>query len=379
MKLLPREAYIDLSWQDREKSELFSNSWAFAGLESDLPKEGDFRTVQCGSYPLVLIRLADGSMAAYHNICRHRGTLLVEGEKGNAGKALVCPYHRWTYGLDGSLRGVPDKSTCFPELDRSKMGLKPATVGVFQKLVFVHPDPKADFDQWIAPIADKAWPHDLDADDLREAKPLTYDMKCNWKVFVENAIDGYHLAYLHENTLGGPMPDENLWERHGDHMIWYATDEDDIRHSLPAKVREDFADWWSKPLQSADQSGFGGVYFLFPSILVTATRYSFSLSWLEPVTPCRSILHVRQWVGKGGGRDDRKYIPGYDEKSGMISSENWNKHPLETGDFQTEDVWICERNQRGLESPAFEIELLAKGEGAEDPIGWFHNSLNRTK
>lgn len=375
MTLLPREAYINLNWLDHEKSELFSNSWAFAGLESDFEAEGDFRAVQCGGYPIVLVRLADGSIAAYHNLCRHRGTLLVEGEQGNIGKAMICPYHRWTYNLNGALRGIPNRSTCFPDLDRSKLGLKPAVVAVFQNLVFAHPDPDAKFDDWIAPIADKAWPHDLNADDLKEAKPLAYDMKCNWKVFVENAIDGYHLAYLHENTLGGPDPDQNLWERHGNHMIWYANDELGVRHSLPAKVRKAFSKWWSTPVKSAATPGFGGVYFLFPNILITATPYSFSMSWLKPLSPDRSILHVRHWVGLDTYRDDRKHVPGYDEQTGLISSDNWNEHPLETGDFQTEDVWICERNQKGLQSPAYEIGALATGDGAEDPIGWFHQSL----
>lgn len=377
MILLPREAYVDSNWQDREKSELFSDSWAFAGLESDFEKEGDFRTVQCGAYPLVLIRLDDGSIAAFHNLCRHRGTLLVEGAQGNVGKAIICPYHRWTYDLTGSLRGIPNKSNCFPDLDRSKLGLKPAKAGIFLNLIFVHPDPNANFSKWIAPIVDKAWPHDLNANDLKESKPLTYDMKCNWKVFVENAIDGYHLAYLHENTLGGPEPGQNEWERHGNHMIWYATDEDGVRHSLPVKVREAFSKWWSKPIKSAQIIGFGGVYYLFPNILITATPYSFSISWLEPLSPARSTLHVRQWVGLDGERNDLKHVPGYDEQTGLISSDNWAEHPLETGDFQTEDVWICERNQIGLQSPAYEIGALAKGDGAEDPIGWFHQSLTK--
>ncbi|GAB5481835.1 MAG: hypothetical protein Pars92KO_15920 [Parasphingorhabdus sp.] len=375
MTLLPRKAYVEMSWQKREKSKIFSNSWSFAALGSHLPKEGDFRALMCGDYPLLVLRLADGSLAGYHNVCRHRGTLLVEGGEGNIGKAMICPYHRWTYSLNGQLRGAPNMSSCFPDMDRSKMGLKPASVGVFQDMIFVHPDPQADFESWIAPIADKAWPHDLSASDLRESKSLTYDMKCNWKVFVENAIDGYHLAYLHENTLGGPTPDENIWERYGDHMIWYAMDEEGVRHSLPAKIRKEFADWWSKPVKSAENIEFGGVYFLFPNILITATPYSFSLSWLEPVSPSRSLLHVRHWAGTGQSRDERKFIPGYNGDSDIISSDNWKQHPLETGDFQTEDVWICERNQRGLESPAFEIGALAEGPGAEEPIRWFHETL----
>lgn len=376
MNRIPREAYVDQDWFDREQSTLFAKSWAFAGVTSDFGEAGDYRAVQQGLYPIVVIRLADGSLAAYHNICRHRGTVLLEGT-GNTGKAIICPYHRWTYDIGGKFRGAPNMSSCFPDLDRGAMSLKPAAIGVFNDLVFVNPDPKTDFQNWIAPIADKAWPHDLNADDAKEAAPLIYDMKCDWKVFVENAIDGYHLSYLHENTLGGPKPDENIWERHGDHLIWYALDEAEIRHALPAKSRKEFADYWTKPIAATEGREFGGVYFLFPNILITATPFTFSISWLEPISAGRCHLHVRQWTGPGQSRDDRTHIPGFDPKTGAISSDNWTKPPLETRDFQTEDVWICEKNQRGLESPAYENGPLAQGAGAEDPICWLQDALTR--
>ena len=80
-------------------------------------------------------------------------------------------------------------------------------------------------------------------------------------------------------------------------------------------------------------------------------------------------------MGPWQKKDDRKYIPGYDAETGIISSDNWTQPALDTGDFQTEDVWICEKIQQGLNSPAFELGQLAQGAGAEDPIGWFHESL----
>lgn len=87
------------------------------------------------------------------------------------------------------------------------------------------------------------------------------------------------------------------------------------------------------------------------------------------------MMTVRLWVGLWQSKDPRKGIPGYDKSTGIISSDHWKKHPLETGDFQTEDVWICERVQRGLESPAYEAGPLAKGTGAEDPVAWFRSSI----
>jgi len=375
MSLLGRDAYISQDWYNLEQSRLFSQTWQFVGLETELKTQGDYLTGQLGLYPIVVLRLAEAEIAAFHNVCRHRGSTLLGGS-GNTGKSIVCPYHRWTYVLDGRLKGVPDAKACFPNLDRASLSLKPAGVGIFNGLIFVNPDPNADFKDFIEPIRDKAWPHDLTADDVTEGPPLHYKLKCNWKVFVENGLDGYHLAYLHEKTLGGPKVSENIWERHGDHAIWYAMEEEDIRHSLPAKNRKEAQSCWARKLKSADSVGYGGVYHLFPNTLITATPYTFSISVLHPTSPTHCDLIVRHFSKKGEISDQRKHIPGYDKNTDTIRSELWTKPPLETGDFQTEDVWICEKVQNGLKSPAFELGPLSVGPGAEDPITWFHDAIS---
>ncbi|MGO1120974.1 aromatic ring-hydroxylating oxygenase subunit alpha [Rhodovibrionaceae bacterium A322] len=369
---LPAEAYWQQDWYDREQKTLFANAWVFVGAQSDFAGPGDYRTLTSGQAPLLVIRGQDGELRAFHNLCRHRGAELVEGPQGTCKGALVCPYHRWTYGDDGLLRGLPDKSACFPDLELADWALLPAALGTFKGLVFVNPDPDADFDSWIAPLAGRDWPHDLPASDLSEAVPLLYDMKCDWKVFVENALDGYHLAYLHKETLGGPRPSLNEWERLGSHMVWYATEEG-VRHRLPQAVREAAGN--DGMVQSAAEPGYGGVYYLFPSTLIVPHPFGFSVSRLEPSGPGRCLMSVRQWVGPWQEKDERAQIPGYDPETDLITSDNWTIHPLESGDFQTEDVWICEKVQRGLQSPAYRPGPLAQGTGAEDPLRWFHQAL----
>ncbi|WP_305986846.1 aromatic ring-hydroxylating dioxygenase subunit alpha [Roseibium sp. MMSF_3544] len=372
---LKPDAYFDPDWLKLEQQQLFPDTWCFAGTVKDFAAPGDYRVVDVGWSSLAVILGKDGTLAAVHNFCRHRGAALFDKASGNAGSTIVCPYHRWTYGLDGALRGLPDRQSCFADLDRANLSLKPAAIGVFREFVFVNPNAAARFEDWIAPVADKAWPHDLFASDVKEAVPLIYDVKCNWKIFAENAVDGYHLAYLHEQTLGGPTPDKNVWERAGDHMVWYAN-EDGIRHRLPKKIRDEAGS--SGLIKSASATGYGGVYFLFPLTLVVPTPFGLSVTSMKPLAPDRTRLDVRQWVGPWQATDERKYIPGYDKTTGIISSENWTQPPLETGDFQTEDIWICEKVQRGLEMPGFEFGPLSRGPGAEDPIRWFHESLHRT-
>ncbi|MGI9511428.1 MAG: aromatic ring-hydroxylating oxygenase subunit alpha [Anderseniella sp.] len=370
----PKQTYTDAEWFEHEKKTLFANAWTFVGTVHDFRRAGDYRTAACGNAPVSIVLDKRGTLRAFHNVCRHRGAELLDGANGNCGGTIVCPYHRWTYAHDGSLRGIPNKNECFPDLDRSELGLSLASVGVFKDLVFANPDATADFDSWIAPLKGKDWPHDLAAADIREASPLTYELKCDWKVFVENAIDGYHLAYLHENTLGGPLPGLNEWEQAGDHMIWYATEEG-VRHRLPMKLRKEAGNVGI--IEKASRPGYGGVYYLFPATIIIPTPYGISISALQPTAAGCCRMTVRHWVGPWQSIDEREHIPGYDQSTGVISSDNWKIHPLETGDFQTEDVWICEKVQRGLESPAYVHGPLSAGPGAEDAISWFHAALSK--
>ena len=208
---LPREPYVSEEWLERERQTLFAKSWAFAGTKGDLAEPGDYCTVSAGPNPLIVLRDRDGSLRGFHNISApgHRAS---GGPRQCRQDHLVCPYHDWVYNLDGRLRGVPTQEHCFPDLDKTGMTLRFAAVGVFRDLVFVHPDgePEESFEDWTAGLDTVAWPHDL-GDAKLEAQPDddVYEIKCNWKVFAENAIDGYHLAYLHKNTLGGPLPHLN--------------------------------------------------------------------------------------------------------------------------------------------------------------------------
>ncbi len=214
-QLLPPEAYTSQAWFDREQAELFGRAWSFAGMTADTPSAGDYRCVQVGRYPLFVLCGRDGALRAFHNICRHRGNQLLEGN-GGSGAVLTCPYHHWSYDFEGQLAGVPQHETLFADLDMSEICLFPAALGTFRGMVFVNPqaEPEECFDDWLAEIPDHAWPHDVDK--LVVARPTRYEIACNWKVFAENAMDGYHLMHLHDQTLKGPAPDNQDWEAGSD-------------------------------------------------------------------------------------------------------------------------------------------------------------------
>lgn len=376
-QLLPREAYISEEWLDIERKHLFSNTWKFAGMEADLPNAGDFLTLNAGTYPLAVVRDRDGTLRAFHNLCRHRGTELLEG-KGCAGKTIVCPYHRWVYNLDGRLRGLPNQQECFPDLDKSQLGLFAAAIGVYRGMIFVHPkeNPQENFEDWLSTLPQDSWPEDISFESLIPGEEAVYEMKCNWKVFYENAIDGYHLAYLHEKTLGDCTPSQNVWEVHGRHVTWYSTQRDGAKHALPEMV-EKYADKFrTKKVKGMENGAYPGVIMMFPTTIITPNPYGITVSELLPVTPEVTLLKGRNWSPEGSMfRQSVKDVPGFDKASGMIKSSKWEKHPLETLDFQTEDVWVCEKMQRSLKSPRYEVGPLARGAGAEAPLMHFQQNI----
>ena len=201
MPVLPVAAYTTQDWFDKEQEIIFSNTWRFAGLVEDLAEAGDYLTVQAGLNNIFIVKAKDGGLRAFHNICRHRGTQLLR-TVGKAQKAITCPYHDWTYDLEGNLISVPEEKTEFKNIDKTCLGLKKASVDIWRGMLFVHPDPEAgDISDWFAGVEDYLGPHQVE--DLVEYKEgATSELiKANWKIVVENYIDHYHLSHLHSGTL----------------------------------------------------------------------------------------------------------------------------------------------------------------------------------
>ena len=121
MPVLPVEAYTSQAWFDREQEHIFSRTWQYAGLAEDVSEPGQFISVQAGLNNIFIVMGRDRRLRAFHNICRHRGTQLLRAV-GKTQKAITCPYHDWTYDLEGNLISVPDREREFPDLDLSCKG-----------------------------------------------------------------------------------------------------------------------------------------------------------------------------------------------------------------------------------------------------------------
>mgnify|MGYP001794686989 FL=1 len=189
---LEQAFYTDPDVFQQDMETIFYQDWLFVGLACELPKAGSFITHQIGAYGVIIVRGRDGVIRALHNSCRHRGSVLCKAAKGRNAK-IVCPYHHWTYELDGRLARARDMG---PDFDPSEHGLKTVHCREMQGLIYIClADMPPDFDAF----ADMAWPylavHDLS--DAKVAHETTIIEEGNWKLVWENNSECYHCGGNH--------------------------------------------------------------------------------------------------------------------------------------------------------------------------------------
>lgn len=196
----PTSVYNDPDLAEREWNTFFRQHPQVIGLSGDLPTPGSFFTVSDFGVPVIASRMHDGTFVAMVNACRHRGTLVVEDERGSA-KRFTCRFHNWTYDNGGALVGLP-KHDHFGEIDMACHGLIRLPAVEKHGLLFVHPDPHGviNVDDLLTPaLADelKSWK----LDELVVADRDNYDIACNWKLAVDTFGETYHFPSLHKNTI----------------------------------------------------------------------------------------------------------------------------------------------------------------------------------
>lgn len=205
---LPSWVYANEELLDLEYPRFFRGSWQFVGHENEVPKASDFITLDLWRDSAVVIRGKDGFLRAFLNICRHRGSRLLDG-RGNCGAMIQCRYHGWTYRSDGSLRGVSSPRE-FPDLDRSKLGLLEVECQVYRGLVFIRiagEGPTIDSlmgeaDSWVGAYK----PEDY----VLHSEPVFEVWDTNWKIVWDNYLENYHLAVGHP-CLHRLVEESDLW------------------------------------------------------------------------------------------------------------------------------------------------------------------------
>jgi glycine betaine catabolism A len=184
---LPAALYTEQSTLDFDMDAIFGCSWLMAGFTCELPKNGAYVALMIGKWPVLIVRGRDGIIRAFHNSCRHRGSLLCQPGSGAAPK-IVCPYHRWTYDLDGSLFAANRMADDF---DKADHGLKPISIKIVAGAMFIclSAEPP-EFDDFAAKLERYAAPHDWG--NAKVAFQSTLVEYANWKLVMENARECYH-------------------------------------------------------------------------------------------------------------------------------------------------------------------------------------------
>lgn len=196
---MPARYYSDSAIYEREKGAIFYRNWWCVGHNSQLPDPGAFTTLRIHEQSLVIIRDREGSLRAFYNVCKHRGHELLSG----CGKThmIVCPYHAWAYGLDGSLRSARNTED-LPDFDRADFNLEPIRVEEFCGFVFVNLDPDAlSLAEQAGDLAAEIRHYCPRIDDLVFAQRDSYRVDANWKVLIDNFLECYHCHPAHKDFV----------------------------------------------------------------------------------------------------------------------------------------------------------------------------------
>jgi choline monooxygenase len=305
-----------------ERQSILRSTWQFLGHASMLPEPGDYLADVVGGAPVVAVRKADGGLAAFHNVCRHRAGALVADGQGNCGEAFTCRYHGWRYALDGRLRAATDFGAA-AGFDARQFGLFPVRLETWRGLVFVNLDPDAaPLARLIAPL-EARWACDLSGFPLTERR--SHRIACNWKAYVENYLEGYHLPMVH------PEFDEDVVVAD----YWCEIEGEAVFSGAPAR----------------DASIYGGLWgWLWPNLGINVYRHGYMMERMTAVGPQETRL-------------DYFYFFDPARKAELAAM-------LEVSDRVTlQDVQVCEEVQRNLLAGIYQGGVLSPKH--EQGVAWF--------
>ncbi|MFN4135091.1 MAG: aromatic ring-hydroxylating oxygenase subunit alpha [Novosphingobium meiothermophilum] len=339
---VPALPYYDPQWYDLERKAVFMRSWLEVGHVCELPQPGSFirRELEFAGVSLLIVRGRDGAVRAFHNVCTHRGTQLTQEAQGRTAN-FSCPYHRWTFGLDGALLSAPDFESF--GLAKADCALPQVALEICAGLIFVnlapHPQPLRD---WLEGLAE-----DLETLPVARATTFseyTYEIDANWKLTYDNFQENYHLRFIHprtgqatfsaDNPFGYPLR-YRFFGRHRTQTIW---------SNPQPKITPLQRVGMSRAMAAAAERGtVGGVnareYFaLFPNFFILGTPAPHFSHVVYPLGPTRSRGVIRlYWVGDDANASERfarEYV--------MATAR----------DVHAEDRAVIEAGQRGLSSGA---------------------------
>lgn len=322
----PSSWYTDPSFFDFELHRVFYKGWQAVGYTEQIKNPHDFFTGRLGNVEFLVCRDDDGKIHAFHNVCRHHASLVASGNGQKS--CFVCPYHGWTYGLDGALLKAT-RITGIQNFDVNEFGLKPLNVATWGPFVLLNLDkeilPQQEADntvgsEWLGSCSEFLGANGVDSS-LSYLCRRVYDIECNWKVFCDNYLDGgYHVPYAHKGLASGLK------------LNSYST-------KTYEKVSIQSCDGGSTESEDdIDRLGSKALYaFIYPNFMINRYGPWMDTNLVLPLGP-RKCQVIFDYFIEAHLKDDKDFI----ERS-LVDSER----------VQIEDIVLCEGVQRGLETPAY--------------------------
>jgi len=331
---LPTWCYTSDVFYKREVERIWRKAWNFLGHVDQVPKPGDYVALEFAGVPLVIVRGKDMVIRAFANACRHRGTTLLDAGSGNC-NIIVCPYHSWSYDLDGALAAAPEMQKT-EDFDPKENGLIPLRLESWGNFLFVCFDDAAlPLAQWLGGLPGKLKGHALD--NMMLARRKIFDMECNWKLFVENAKESYHIATVHKATINkyASIRAAGYWveEPTGEYVVTFAQHDNSM-----ALLKGDAGFPSIESLAGTREAGGTYAPLLYPSTYLACT---IDCAWyleLHPLGPNKTrLIHGALFPR------DRRNRPDFEE----LAANYYKRWDITI----EEDIVASERQQKGVDSP----------------------------
>lgn len=316
-----------------EREHIFSRRWICVGRASDVPERGDFLVADVADESIIVLRDRSGEVRAFYNVCRHRGTRLCEVPRGQFSETIQCPYHAWTYRLDGRLIGAPHMAET-PGFDMKDYPLHRVALGQWEGFLFVNvaaePEP---LEVAFAPMVGRLARYDLAA--LRTVRRIEYDVEANWKLILQNYSECLHCPTIHPE-LSAKLP----WNSGANDLVEGPFLGGYMEIKAPNQSATMSGRACASPLGdlSAEDRARAYYYTLFPTMMLSLhPDYAVSYT-VWPKAPAASRV-VCEWLV----HPDAPGQPGYDIADAELFWDRTNR----------QDWHICERSQQGVGSRAY--------------------------
>jgi Rieske 2Fe-2S family protein len=336
-KSLSQRYFVSAEIFAEEQKQIFSEQWVLVGHQSQLARAGDYFISEVAGESLIIVRDKRGAIHGFYNVCRHRGSRLIEKPNGQS-TAIQCPYHAWTYSLDGRLIGAPHMDG-MPGFDKADYSLHAVNLALWEGFIFVNLADAStqrgvymSLAEWFAPLAGKFSRWNLSA--LRSAKRIEYDVRANWKLIFENYSECYHCAGVHpELSKISPYDSAENDLTEGPFLGGFMRIASDKSLTMSGNA-------CALPVGDFGEQDFRFVFYysIFPNTLLSLHPDYVMVHQLWPQSPERTLI-LCDWffhpeAFKRGDFDPDDAIEFWD----MVNRQDWH---------------VCELSQQGIASRAY--------------------------